>query len=52
MMQEFEKLSNFKSKKEDLEEFVKFLGVDYEDFYKTNYDKNSYEDIDFDDYSH
>lgn len=51
MTQEEIKVVNLESKKDDLDEFARYLGVDYEDLYELNYRKKYYEDIDFDDYS-
>ncbi len=50
MVDQIKKVDKFK-KKEDFEEFAKYLGVDYEDLYELNYKKTYFDDIDFDDYS-
>lgn len=46
---ETQKMTNLD--KENIEDFAKYLGVDYEDLYEFTYKKSYVEDIDFDDYS-
>ncbi len=51
MTQQEEKVVNLEKVKDDLGEYARYLGVDFEDLYELNYKKRYYEDIDFDDYS-